>query len=98
MALAAQVTWASTEGTSGATVQQLGGTVKRLFGKANWQLDPKDVVACIEQDEWKFFVELEGEKAWLEVEEAEDGQKILSLTGDAEAEAVFASLPEQPDQ
>jgi len=98
MAAPAQVTWARSSASSEAGIDKLGGVVKRLFGQANWGLKPDDAIAMIEQDEWRFFVELEDDKVWLEVEETEDGLKRLSLAGDADPEAVFGSLPDSPDQ
>ncbi|WP_200798089.1 hypothetical protein [Roseivivax lentus] len=98
MAASAQVTWAATSGDTGSDAQKIGGVVKRFFGNATWQLAPEEAIACIEQDEWSFFVELEGERYWLVVEETDGDKKKLSLAGDAEVEAVFASLPDVPDQ
>ena len=77
---------------------QLGGYVKKFFGKAPWQLRPEDAIASIEHDEWRFYVELDGEKVWLEVEEDPQGQKKLSLSGEVLAEEVFGSLPDKPTQ
>lgn len=96
MAAQAQVTWATTTGASSADVQMLGGVVKRLFGKSNWKLKPEDAIASIEHDEWRFFVELDEEKVWLEVDETADGLKKLSLPGDADAGEIFSALPDKP--
>lgn len=98
MAVPAQVTWANTSTKPGTDIRQLGGYVKRFFGRAPWQLRPEDAIASIEHDEWRFYVELDGEKVWLEVEEDPQGQKKLSLSGEVLAEEVFGSLPDKPTQ
>ena len=98
MATPAQVTWATSSASSEAGIEKLGGVIKRLFGKANWGLKPDDAIAMIEQDEWRFFIEFEDEKVWLEVEETEDGLKRLGLSCDTDPDAVFGSLPDTPDQ
>lgn len=98
MAAPAQVTWAKSSASSEAGIEKLGGVTKRLFGKVNWGLRPNDAIAMIEQDEWRFFIEFEDEKVWLEVEETVDGQKRLALSGDTDLEAVFGSLPDTPNQ
>lgn len=98
MAVAAQVTWAETSNSSEATLVKLGGVMKRLFGKANWQLKADDAISMIEQDEWRFYIEIEDEKVWLEIEETVDGQKRLGLSSDSVPDAVFESLPDKPNQ
>ena len=98
MAVPAQVTWAKTSTQPGADIRQLGGYVKKLFGMAPWQLRSEDAIASIEHDEWRFYVELEGEKVWLEVEEDPRGRKRLKLSGEVLTEEVFGSLPDKPTQ
>ena len=98
MTAQAQVTWAKSSNSSDAGIEKIGGVTKRLFGRVNWGLKPDDAIAMIEQDEWRFFVEVEDEKVWLEVEETVDGQKRLALSGDTNLDAVFESLPDTPHQ
>jgi hypothetical protein len=35
----------------------------------------------IEQDEWRFFVEEDGDTDWLEIRETPEGDKVLPLSG-----------------
>jgi len=84
--------------SSEATLIKLGGVMKRFFGTSSWRLRPDDAIAMIEQDEWRFFIEIDDEKVWLEIEETEDGNKKLGLSGDADPETVFAFLPDTPTQ
>lgn len=98
MAVPAKVTWAKMSDYSEATLVKLGGVTKRLFGWSSWQLEPHDAIAMIEQDEWRFFIEIDGQKLWLEIDEADDGEKRLGLSGKVDPGTVFASLPDTPNQ
>lgn len=98
MTIAAQVTWAEMSNSSEATLLKLGGVMKRFFGKSYWQLKPDDAISMIEQDEWRFYIEIDDEKVWLEIEETVDGRKHLGLSGDSVPEEIFESLPDNPNQ
>ena len=80
MAASAQVTWARTA-DNGAEIIAIGGIRKSFFGKTQWRLSAEEAIAMIEQDEWRFFVEIDDEKEWLDVSKAPDGTKALSADG-----------------
>lgn len=80
MAAPAQVTWAKLAG-NGKDIEAIGGIRKSLFGKAQWQLSTDEAIALMEQDEWRFFVEIEDQKEWLDIDEDPDGTKTLSVDG-----------------
>lgn len=80
MAAPAQVTWVKVA-NNGAEVVAIGGIRKRFFGESQWHLSTQDAITLIEQDEWRFFVEVDEEKEWLDVLEAPDGKKTISVDG-----------------
>jgi hypothetical protein len=80
MAAPAQVTWAKVA-DNGAQLLAIGGVRKSFFGKSQWRLSTEEAIAMIEQDEWRFFVEIDDEKAWLDVLEEPDGSKTISAGG-----------------
>ena len=80
MAASAEITWAQAD-DDGATIVAIGGTRKSFFGTSQWHLSAEEAIALTEQDEWRFFVENEGEKAWIEIVEDADGAKTISADG-----------------
>ena len=80
MAASAQVTWAKTA-ENGAEIVAIGGVRKSFFGKTEWRLSAEEAIAMIEQDEWRFFIEIGDEKEWLDISEAPDGTKAISTKG-----------------
>ncbi|MZR11444.1 hypothetical protein GQE99_00160 [Maritimibacter sp. DP07] len=80
MAAPAQVTWAEV-GANGSEVVMIGGERRTLFGRSKWQLSVADAITMIEQDEWRFFVEEDGDTDWLEIRETPEGDKVLPLSG-----------------
>ncbi len=80
MAAPAQVTWARATGT-GDEIVAIGGLRKSLFGMSRWSLPAEDAIACIEHDEWRFYVEIDGKREWLDIRETDDGDKVLSAEG-----------------
>lgn len=80
MAAPAQVTWAKAA-ENGAEILEIGGTRSSFFGTSKWRLSVEDAIALIEQDEWRFFVEIDDEKEWLDVCEETDGTKTISADG-----------------
>lgn len=76
MAAPAQVTWAKTA-PNGADIVAIGGVRRSFFGRSEWQLSVDDAISMIEQDEWRFFVEVDDEREWLDVREDPNGTKIL---------------------
>ena len=82
MAAPAQVTWAKAA-ENGAAIVAIGGVRKSLFGKSKWSLSAEEAIALMERDEWRFFVEVDEEKEWLDVCEDADGTKTISADGPA---------------
>ena len=82
MAAPAQVTWAKAA-ENGAAIVAIGGVRKSLFGKSKWSLSADEDIALMERDEWRFFVEVDEEKEWLDVCEDADGTKTISADGPA---------------
>ncbi|EAQ04290.1 hypothetical protein OB2597_09109 [Pseudooceanicola batsensis HTCC2597] len=74
------MTWVKTA-PDGAEIVAIGGIRKSFFGKSQWRLSMEDAIALIEQDEWRFFVEIDEEKAWLDICEDADGGKTISADG-----------------
>lgn len=82
MAAPAQVTWARAAKTGGEIVA-LGGVRRSLFGKSEWELTAEEAIVLMEQDEWRFFVEIDESKEWLDVCREPDGSKTISAEGPA---------------
>lgn len=80
MAAPAKVTWAKFD-ACGENVLRIGGRRRSLFGSSEWQLSVEEAITLIEQGEWRFFVEIDDEKEWLELSEDEDGSKTLAAEG-----------------
>ncbi|MBD3625503.1 MAG: hypothetical protein HUJ24_09020 [Rhodobacteraceae bacterium] len=80
MAAPAQVTWAAAAG-NGAEIVAIDGIRKSLFGTSRWRLPASDAIACMELDEWRFFVEIDGKQEWLDGCQADDGDKVISADG-----------------
>ncbi|MGY9048319.1 hypothetical protein P775_24495 [Puniceibacterium antarcticum] len=80
MAAPAQVTWVKTD-PSGAEILKLGGTRRSFFSKSSWELSAREAIALVEQDEWRFYVEVDEKKGWLEVLEQPDGTRKFSNQG-----------------
>ncbi|MGR3802810.1 hypothetical protein [Marinibacterium profundimaris] len=80
MGAPAQVTWAKAA-KDGSEIVAIGGVRKWFLGKSQWQLTTSEAVALMELDEWRFFVEIDDEKAWIDVCEDADGAKTISPDG-----------------
>ncbi|MGR3322760.1 MAG: hypothetical protein ACU0DK_12600 [Pseudooceanicola sp.] len=80
MAAPVQVTWAKLADNR-SEIMAIGGVRKSLFGRSEWKLSADDVIASIEQDEWRFFVEIDDEREWLELREEPDGTKSIDVDG-----------------
>lgn len=84
MAAPAQVTWAELA-ENGAEIAAIGGIRRTLFGKAQWRLSVDDAIELMEMDEWRFFIETDEEKNWLDICENGDGSKTISADGPIKA-------------
>ncbi|MDA3858120.1 MAG: hypothetical protein PF480_07770 [Roseovarius sp.] len=80
MGALAEVKWIKTD-PSGAEILKIGGTYRRLFGKSKWELSVKEAIALVERDEWRFFIDVDGQKSLLEVFEDPDGTKKFNSDG-----------------
>lgn len=80
MAATAQVTWAEFDADDSKVVA-IGGVRKSFFGTSQWQLSAEEAVAAIDQDEWRFYVNVDDTRQWLDISEEPDGCKSLSTDG-----------------
>jgi len=80
MGAPAEVKWVKTD-PSGAEILKIGGTYRKLFGKSEWELSIDEAIALVERDEWRFFVDVNDQKSWLEVYEEPDGTKAFHPDG-----------------
>ncbi len=80
MGAPAQVTWAKVA-ENGKEIEIIGGVRRTLFGKSQWQLSKDDAITLMEQDEWRFFVEIDEKKEWIDIDEDPDGTKTISADG-----------------
>ncbi|MDU8913401.1 hypothetical protein [Aestuariicoccus sp. MJ-SS9] len=84
MAAAAQVTWAKFDAKHSEIIA-IGGVRKSFFGTSQWQLSAEEAVAAMEHDEWRFFVEVDNTRHWVEIDEEADRGKTLSVDGPIKA-------------
>jgi hypothetical protein len=63
-----------------------------------WKLTQEQVIAYIENDEWRFWVALPGKRnsVWVIVAVSRFGNKYLKTEADGEHENNLLSLPECP--
>lgn len=80
MGAPAEVKWVTTDPSS-SEILKIGGTHKRLFGKSEWELSVDEAIALVERDEWRFFVDIDDQKSWLEVYDEPDGTKKFRVDG-----------------
>ena len=72
-------------------ITHVGGYVTKA-----WKINTWDCIAKIESGEWQFYVEVDGDRAWVEVAVSQHGNKYIKTVADGDLPNNLLILPECP--
>ena len=59
-----------------------------------WRITQDEAIVHIESGKWRFYVEVRGDRVWVEVARSRFGNKYLKTEADGDAPNNLLSLPE----